>query len=121
MNDLLMMKETCKRHPRCKIFRGQEDTDDTCRYFKNGGCLMADPPSAWEPWMALNENEVLCIDDSCWVGSSPGYSRKLDLTIGKVYSMIICGRHYELTDDKGQTMLFPKHCFLDFKGNVMLE
>jgi len=121
MDSLLMAKETCKKHPKCSAFRGRGGTDDTCRYFKNGGCLMSDPPCAWEQWMTLNENEVLCIDDSCWVGSSPGYSKKLDLTIGKVYPMVVCGRYYELTDDKGNKMLFPKHCFLDFRGNVMLE
>ena len=122
MSDLLMVKETCSKHPKCAFFKGSNNTDDTCRYFKHGcGCLMSDPPCAWEPWMTLKENEVLCIDDSCWVGAYPGYSKKLDLTIGNVYQMVVYGRHYELTDDNGIKMLFPKHCFLDFRGKVMLE
>jgi hypothetical protein len=118
----LLFKQTCAQHPNCISYH-KPNTDTTCRYLKNNGCLLSDPPCVWESWMSLQENEIICINDSCWVGniSQQGHSRKLDITIGKTYQTTISGRHYELTDDKNNTNLFPKHCFLNFKGESLLE
>jgi hypothetical protein len=67
------------------------------------------------------DNNVKCIDDSCWVGSFQGFSRKLDLTIGKTYTKQDEGRYYRLTGDNCQSLLYPKHCFRNFEGKVLLS
>ena len=57
--------------------------------------------------------KILCIDDSCWVEGFHGYVRKLDITIGKTYSIIEQedSRYYYIYDDKNSRGYYPKHCF----------
>jgi hypothetical protein len=57
-------------------------------------------------------NKILCIDDSCWIQGVHSYVRKLDITIGKTYSIIEQdSRYYYIYDDKNSRGYYPKHCF----------
>jgi hypothetical protein len=57
-------------------------------------------------------NKILCIDDSCWVQASPSYIRKLDITIGKTYSIIEQdSRYYYIYDDDNNKGYYPSYCF----------
>lgn len=57
-------------------------------------------------------NKILCIDDHCWIQACPSYVRKLDITIGRSYSVIEqTDSHYYIYNDKNYKAYYPEHCF----------